>query len=74
MGDTFPKVQVAVVQAAPILFDREATVEKVVAAISQSRRALHSALMPLPIYPPSHYFGQLLQTRRLGQPAYQAQR
>ena len=28
MTDTLPKVQVAVVQAAPILFDREAAVEK----------------------------------------------
>lgn len=26
--DTFPHVKVAVVQAAPVLFDREATVEK----------------------------------------------
>ena len=28
MGDTFPQINVAVVQAAPVLFDREATVKK----------------------------------------------
>jgi len=36
MGDAFPEVKAAVVQAAPILFDREATVEKALRLVSEA--------------------------------------
>ena len=36
MGDASPEVKVAVVQASPILFDREATVEKALHLVSEA--------------------------------------
>ena len=38
MSDSFPKVKAAVVQAAPVLFDREASVEKVCRLTAKPRR------------------------------------
>ena len=67
MPDDFPQVRVAVVQAAPVLFDREATIEK-------SCRLIHEAaaqgaklvLLPeafVPAYPRGLSFGMVVGSR-----------
>ena len=68
MGDAFPVVKVAVVQAAPILFDREATVEKALSLVSEA--ALNGSkliLFPeafIPAYPRGLSFGTVVGGRK----------
>jgi nitrilase len=67
MGDTFPKISAAVVQAAPILFDREATVEKtrqlVTAAASQGAQLVLFPEAFIPAYPRGLGFGTVVGSR-----------
>ena len=55
MGDDFPKVTVGVVQAAPALFDRDATIEKacrlVTEAASQGAQLILFPEAFIPAYP-----------------------
>jgi len=68
MNDSFPCVQAAVVQAAPVLFDREATVEKTGRLIAEA--AANGAgliLFPeafIPAYPRGLSFGAVVGHRR----------
>ena len=68
MGNAFPVVKVAVVQAAPILFDREATVEKALRLVSEA--ALNGSkliLFPeafIPAYPRGLSFGTVVGGRK----------
>src|SRR5512146_1186007 len=67
MGDQFPIVRAAVVQAAPCLFEREATVEKAVRLTAEA--AAHGAqiiLFPeafIPAYPRGLSFGTVVGSR-----------
>jgi nitrilase len=69
MTETFPKVKVAVVQAAPVLFDREATVEKTCRLIAEATAAPQGAkliLFPeafIPAYPRGLTFGTVVGSR-----------
>lgn len=67
MNDTFPKVKVAVVQAAPILFDREATVEKACRLIEETAvQNVDLILFPeafIPCYPRGLSFGTVVGSR-----------
>jgi nitrilase len=67
MGDTFPQVKVAVVQAAPIVFDREATVEKscqlVVEAAAQAAELILFPEAFIPAYPRGLGFGTVVGSR-----------
>jgi nitrilase len=68
MGNTFPKVKAAVVQASPVLFNREATVEKVVHLISEAaEEGSKLILFPeafIPAYPRGLSFGTVVGTRK----------
>ncbi len=65
--DTLPQVKVAVVQAAPILFDREATVEKTVRltaeAASQEAELILFPEAFIPAYPRGLSFGTVVGSR-----------
>jgi nitrilase len=67
MSDTFPKVKVAVVQAAPILFDREATVEKTcrltAEAAAQGAKLILFPEAFIPAYPRGLTFGTVVGSR-----------
>lgn len=67
MTDTFPRVQVAVVQAASILFDREATVEKTCCltaeAAAQSAQLILFPEAFIPAYPRGLGFGTVVGSR-----------
>jgi len=67
MTDSFPRVKVAVVQAAPILFNREATVEKVCRlTIEAAARGAKLILFPeafIPAYPRGLSFGTVVGSR-----------
>jgi nitrilase len=67
MGDTFPKVRVAVVQAAPVLFDREASVQKAVRLVADAAaQGAGLILFPeafIPAYPRGLGFGTVVGSR-----------
>jgi nitrilase len=67
MTDSFPKVKVAVVQAAPVLFDREATVEKTCRLTAEAaERGAQLILFPeafIPAYPRGLTFGAVVGSR-----------
>ena len=68
MGDSFPVVKAAVVQAAPVLFDREATVEKALQLISEAAGdGAKLILFPeafIPAYPRGMSFGTVVGDRK----------
>ena len=68
MGDAFPEVKVAVVQASPILFDREATVEKALRLVSEARENESKLILfPeafIPAYPRGLSFGTVVGGRK----------
>src|SRR5512147_109033 len=65
--DTFPQVKVAVVQAAPVLFDREATLEKTCRlAAEAAAQGAQLILFPeafIPAYPRGLSFGVVVGSR-----------
>jgi nitrilase len=67
MGDTFPQVKVAVVQAAPVLFDRDATVAKTCQLIAEAAaQGAELMLFPeafIPAYPRGLGFGTVVGSR-----------
>jgi nitrilase len=67
MGDSFVRFKVAVVQAAPVLFDREATVEKACNLIADiGRQGAKLILFPeayIPAYPRGFTFGSVVGNR-----------
>lgn len=67
MSHYFPQVKVAVVQAAPILFDRDATVQKACALISEAAaEGAQLILFPeafIPAYPRGLSFGTVVGSR-----------
>jgi nitrilase len=68
MGDASPEVKVAVVQAAPILFDREATVDKALRLTSEAaENGSRLILFPeafIPAYPRGLSFGTVVGDRK----------
>ena len=68
MGDAFPVVKAAVVQAASVLFDREATVEKMLPLISEAaENGSKLILFPeafIPAYPRGLSFGTFVGGRK----------
>ncbi|MCI0521131.1 MAG: carbon-nitrogen hydrolase family protein [Chloroflexi bacterium] len=77
MTDTFPKVNVAVVQAAPVLFDRDATVEKTCRLTAEAAaQGAELILFPeafIPAYPRGLSFGTVVGSRSLqGRHTWQA--
>jgi nitrilase len=68
MGDESPKVKVAVVQAASVLFDREASVEKAVRLIAEAAgKGAKLILFPeafIPAYPRGLSFGTVVGDRK----------
>lgn len=67
MGDRFPVVRVAVVQAAPCIFDREGTVEKAVRLTAEAgKQGAQVILFPeafVPAYPRGLSFGSIVGNR-----------
>jgi len=67
MGDSFRQIQVAVVQAAPVLFDREATVERTVQLTAKAAgQGAQLILFPeafIPAYPRGFSFGMVVGSR-----------
>jgi nitrilase len=67
MDESFPLVQVAIVQAAPVLFDREATVEKAcqltVEAAAQGTKLILFPEAFIPAYPRGLSFGTVVGSR-----------
>ena len=67
MIDQFPQLKVAVVQAAPVLFDREATVEKTSRLTAEAAaRGARLVLLPeafIPAYPRGLGFGTVVGSR-----------
>ncbi len=67
MADTLPSVKVAVVQAAPILFDRKATIEKACQLLSEAAsQGAKLVLLPeafVPAYPRGLSFGMKVGSR-----------
>jgi nitrilase len=67
MVDRFPKVKAAVVQAAPVLFDREASVEKVCSltgeAAAQGAKLILFPEAFIPAYPRGLTFGTVVGSR-----------
>jgi len=67
MSDTFPRIKVAVVQAAPVLFDRDATLYKAVTLIQQAAaEGAKLVLFPesfIPAYPRGLSFGAVVGSR-----------
>ncbi len=67
MTDSFPQVKVAVVQAAPVLFDRDATIEKACTLIHEAAaQGAKLVLLPeafIPAYPRGFSFGIVVGRR-----------
>jgi nitrilase len=67
MSGSFPQVKVAVVQAAPILFDRDATIEKACHLIHEAAsQGAKLVLLPeafVPAYPRGFSFGMVVGSR-----------
>lgn len=67
VGDTFPQVKVAIIQAAPVLFDREATVEKTCQLTAEAAaQKAQLVLFPeafIPAYPRGLSFGTVVGSR-----------
>ena len=67
MTNHFPNVKVAVIQAAPVLFDREATVEKACRLIAEAAgQGAQLLLFPeafIPAYPRGMSFGMVVGSR-----------
>ncbi len=67
MGDSLPKVKVAVIQAAPVLFNRDATVAKAARLIQEaSAQRANLILFPeafIPAYPRGLSFGTVVGSR-----------
>ena len=67
MADRLPKIHVAVVQAAPVLFDRDATIEKACRLIHDAAsQGAQLVLLPeafVPAYPRGLGFGMVVGSR-----------
>jgi nitrilase len=67
MGDTFPHVKVAVIQAAPVLFEREASLEKACRLVADAAaQGAQLMLLPeafIPAYPRGLGFGTVVGSR-----------